>query len=204
VLRVRPGDALTLSDGAGRWCRASFGPTLRAESEVESVTWQGPELTVAFALVKGERPELVTQKLTELGIDTIIPFVAERSVVRWDTDRGARHVSRLRRVAREAAMQCRRPALPRIGDLAAFADVAALPGAAAAERHGVPPSLAFPTLLVGPEGGWSAGESTRLEHCVALGDLVLRTETAAIAGAALLASLRSGLVQSVERDGGST
>jgi 16S rRNA (uracil1498-N3)-methyltransferase len=201
VLRVRPGDALTVSDGAGRWRSTRLGETLRAESPIESVTPARPELTIAFALVKSGRPELVAQKLTELGVDTIIPFVAERSVVRWDAERGGRHVNRLRRVAREAAMQCRRPTLPRIGDVATFAEVAALPGAAAAERHGVPPNLAFPTLLVGPEGGWSAAERSRLEHRVTLGDLVLRSESAAIAGATLLAALRGGAVRPAVPDG---
>ena len=50
----------------------------------------------AFALVKGERPELVVQKLTELGVDRIVPFVAERSVVRWDDATLGRQAERLR------------------------------------------------------------------------------------------------------------
>ena len=66
-----------------------------------------PALTVAFAPVKGERPEWVVQKLTELGIDRIVPLVSERSVVRWSGARGKATVERLRRVAREAAAQCR-------------------------------------------------------------------------------------------------
>ena len=47
-----------------------------------------PEITIAFALVKGERPEWVVQKLTEVGVDRIVPFVAERSVVQWDDGEG--------------------------------------------------------------------------------------------------------------------
>jgi RsmE family RNA methyltransferase len=84
--------------------------------------------------------------------------------------------------------------LPRVDTVATFAEVVALPGAGAAERHGLPPSLERPTLLIGPEGGWSEQEVTRLQHRVGLGDLVLRAETAAIAGAALLTGLRSRLV----------
>jgi len=196
VLRVRSGDALTVSDGSGRWRSTRFGEVLAIESAIHVVPTPRPELTVAFALVKGGRPELVTQKLTELGIDAIVPFVAERSVVNWQPDRAGRHVARLRRVARESAMQCRRPTLPRVADLADFADVEVLAGAALADRHGMPPSLDFPTLLIGPEGGWGPAERERLEHRVGLGDLVLRAETAAIAGAALLAALRSGTVRS--------
>jgi 16S rRNA (uracil1498-N3)-methyltransferase len=194
VLRVREGAPITISDGRGRWRSARFGESPEPVSTVYVVDAPSPRLTVAFALVKGGRPELVVQKLTELGVDVIIPFVAERSVVRWESGRDARHHERLERVAREAAMQCRRVMRPSIGEVARFDDVIALPGGAAAERHGVPPSLEHPTLLVGPEGGWSDLERERLSVAIGLGDLVLRAETAAIAGAALLTALRSELV----------
>ena len=75
---------------------------------------------MAFAPVKGERPEWVVQKLTELGIDRIVPLRTERSVVRWTGERGQATVERLRRVAREAAAQCRRVWLPEVGDTAAL------------------------------------------------------------------------------------
>ena len=71
---------------------------------------------MAFAPVKGERPEWVVQKLTELGIDRIVPLFSERSVVRWSGARGQATVERLRRVAREAAAQCRRVWLPEVSD----------------------------------------------------------------------------------------
>ena len=72
-----------------------------------------PKLTIGFALIKGGRPELVVQKLTELGVDAIVPFTAEHSVARWDANRATRHIERLRRVAREAAMQSRQVRIPR-------------------------------------------------------------------------------------------
>lgn len=198
VLRVPRSAPLCIADGDGRWREARLGDHLIVESDVHSVRAPTPPITIAFALVKGARPELVVQKLTELGVDTIVPFVAERSVVRWDEARGTRHVERLRRVAREAAMQCRRATLPRVAAVATFAEVVTLPGAVAAERHGLPPSLERPTLLIGPEGGWSEHEATRLDRRVGLGDLVLRAETAAIAGATLLTGLRSRLVAPIE------
>jgi 16S rRNA (uracil1498-N3)-methyltransferase len=194
VLRVRDGAPITISDGRGRWCSARFDESPELDSTVHLVDAAAPRVTVAFALVKGGRPELVIQKLTELGVDVIIPFVAERSVVRWTDGRDERRHERLERVAREAAMQCRRVTRPTIGHVAVFDDVVGLPGAAAAERHGRPPSLEHPTLLVGPEGGWSELERARLPTTVGLGALVLRAETAAISGAALLTALRSGLV----------
>jgi 16S rRNA (uracil1498-N3)-methyltransferase len=196
VRRLRPGDPVSVTDGRGawRWCR--FGHALEPDGPVQHDPPPQPPITVAFAIVKGERPELVVQKLTELGVDRVVPFVAERSVVRWEPDKADRQAERLRRVAREAAMQCRRTWWPRVDDLSDFPAVRGLPGAAGAERGGAPPSLSFPTLLVGPEGGWSATERATLPALVGLGPTVLRAETAAISGATLLVGLRSGVVQS--------
>ena len=65
--------------------------------------------------VKGEKPELVVQKLTEIGIDDIFPLApSAHSVVKWDGDRADRHHARLVKVAREAAMQSRRVWLPEV------------------------------------------------------------------------------------------
>lgn len=194
VLRLRRGDDLTICDGRGSWASAKLGPELTVTGAGSRTDRREPLITIAFALVKGERPELVTQKLTELGVDRIVPFSAGRSVVRWDADRSARQVARLRKVAREASMQCRRCWLPEVADLATFDEVVGLDGAVGAEMGGDPPSLGHPVVLVGPEGGWSENERDRLPGRVDLGDNVLRAETAAIAAATLLGALRMGLV----------
>ncbi len=131
VVRLRAGDALTVSDGRGGWRSCRFGDDLEPVDEVAFVARPEPAVSVAFALVKGERPEWVTQKLTELGVDTIVPFTAARSVVRWDERKAAANRDRLERVAREAAMQSRRCWLPEVAPVATFAGVAALPGAVA-------------------------------------------------------------------------
>ena len=149
---------------------------------------------MAFALTKGERPEWAVQKLTEAGVDRLVPFVAARSVARWDAGRAAGHGERLRRVAREAAVQSRRLWLPVVEDVAGFAGVAARPGAALAQRGGGPPSLEHPVVLVGPEGGWSDEELAAGLPNVGLGPHVLRAETAAVAAGVLLAAVRAGLV----------
>jgi 16S rRNA (uracil1498-N3)-methyltransferase len=197
VLRVRVGDPVTVSDGAGRWRDGALAATGSVEptSAVESVPRPTPVVTIAFALTKGERPELAVQKLTELGVDRIVPFTATRSVVRWDDRRAAEHVDRFRRVAREAAMQCRRAWLPVVDDLTTFAGATALPGAAIAEGEGGPPTLDHPTVLVGPEGGWTDEELACGLQAVALGPHVLRAETAAIVAGALLAALRARLTR---------
>ncbi len=203
VLRLRDGDALTVSDGAGRWRPARFGDELVLDGAIEIDPLATPTLTIGFALVKGERPELVVQKLTELGIDRIAPFVAARSVVRWDDERSAKHVDRLRRVAREAAMQCRRCRVPEVLEVASFADLIAGDGAhgdgiVLADRGGAAPARSMTTVLVGPEGGWSPEERSQAAEVgagrVAFGDHVLRAETAALTVAAVLAAMRSGLI----------
>ncbi|MEY2459098.1 MAG: rRNA (uracil1498-N3)-methyltransferase, partial [Acidimicrobiaceae bacterium] len=179
VLRLRPGDELTASDGLGRWRRCRFGAPLEPTGAVETDDAPNPEITIAFALVKGERPELVVQKLTEVGVDRITPFVAERSVVHWDEQKATRNHVRLVTVAREAAMQSRRTWLPTVEPLAGFADVAGRAGAALTDRGGRPPTLAHPVLLVGPEGGWSERERRADLPSIGLGPTVLRAETAA-------------------------
>lgn len=211
VLRLRSGAAVTASDGAGQWrpCRLGGQGLLELEGEVVVEPSPRPEVTVAFALVKGQRPDLVVQKLTELGVDRIVPFVAERSVVRWDGAKVARNLQRFARIAREAGMQCRRARLPAIGlpdrgartqgdgsGLPRLAEVARLPGAALADLSGEPVAPSVATVLVGPEGGWSETERELRVPRVRLSPHVLRTETAAITAGALLAASRSDITSS--------
>ncbi|HEX6569415.1 MAG TPA: RsmE family RNA methyltransferase [Acidimicrobiales bacterium] len=197
VLRLVPGSDLTVSDGAGRWraCRLTPGRDAEPAGETVADPRPRPAVTVAFALVKADRPELTVQKLTEVGADRIVPFVAERSVVRWDPAKVERQAARLAGIARQAAMQCRRTWLPQVDPLTTFAQVAALEGAAMADVGGDPPSLARPVVLVGPEGGWSPGERAAALPGVRVGAHVLRTETAAITIGAILVALRSGIVR---------
>jgi 16S rRNA (uracil1498-N3)-methyltransferase len=196
VLRLPAGAFLTMSDGHGRWRpgRLTAEPTLTVAGEVTSDPRPDPAITVAFALVKGERPELVVQKLTELGVDRIVPFSAARSVVRWEAAKAARQRERLVQIARQAAMQCRRTWLPEVAPLADFAAAAALDGACLADRGGSAPRLERPVVLVGPEGGWTDSEREVGLPLVRLGAHVLRAETAAITAGAIFAALREQLV----------
>ncbi len=204
VLRLRPGEAVTASDGRGGQRRCVLGAALALEPTAEAVRSVPPypPLAVGFALAKAERPEWAVQKLTECGIDRIVPFVGHRSVVRWDRERADKNLIRLRRIAREAAMQCRRVWLPVVEPVTEFSTLAAAPagaapvGVAIADMDGDPPDLARPFVLVGPEGGWSAEERTCGLPSVRLGPHVLRAETAALAAGVLLSALREGLVSS--------
>ncbi|MFN3217436.1 MAG: RsmE family RNA methyltransferase [Acidimicrobiales bacterium] len=186
ALRVRPGDAVTVSDGAGRWCHCTWrSGVLDVGSEAFEVAAPTPPLGVGFALTKGTKPDLVVQKLTEIGMSTIVPIVSERVVVRWDETKVARNLERLRRVAREAAMQSRRVWLPTV---AALTRLDAVPDSAVvADRSGMPIERAHTMVLVGPEGGWTDTER-RSRAAVCLGDHVLRAETAAIVAATRLSA----------------
>ncbi len=194
VLRLRRGEVVTVSDGAGGWRSCTFDADLRPTGEVMREAPPAPRITIAFALLKGERPELVVQKLTELGVDRITPMVTARCVVRWDGARSGRHGDRLQRVAREAAMQSRRSWLPTVDAVASFASVARQPDAVLADAGGGPVHLDRPVVLVGPEGGWSPEEVACGRPTVGLALNVLRAETAAIAAGALLVAKRASLV----------
>ncbi len=198
VLRLRAGEGMTVSDGAGGWRRCRFGASLEPLGDIERVGRVSPEVTVAFAVVKGQRPEWAVQKLTEIGVDRIVPVISARSVVRWPA--GTR-VDRLDRVAREAAMQSRRAWLPVVARVTAFADLRTEEGAALAHPGGGPPSLQHPMILVGPEGGWDDAELGSGPPLVRLGGHVLRTETAAVVAGSLLCALRDESVRSVDPGG---
>jgi 16S rRNA (uracil1498-N3)-methyltransferase len=187
VLRVRDGDAVTVTDGRGRWrsCRAA-GIELRPDGDAHTMPPRDSKSTVAFAIPKSDRPEWIVQKLTELGVARIVMLHADRSVVRWDHDRAARHVAKLRRVAVEALEQSRGIWLPELAGPTPAAEV--LPGTAVAEPDGRALTRSDAALAIGPEGGWSPDELALAACRVSLGPTVLRVETAAVVAGALLTS----------------
>jgi 16S rRNA (uracil1498-N3)-methyltransferase len=209
VLRLRSGESVIAADGAGSWlpCRLAapareepaagdLASLLRPDGDLIRQPRTEPVITVAFAPTKGDRPEWVTQKLTELGVDRIVPLRTARSVVRWEGERAGRAVERLRRVAREASAQCRRPWLPEVAPVSTVGELALLAGAPPTLAHlgGDLPSLDRPVVAVGPEGGWDEDELTGGQARLGLGPTVLRAETAAVAAGTVLCALRGGLV----------
>lgn len=198
VLRLRAGEPVTVSDGRGGWRLCEWaGAGLSPVGEVASVAPLAPPITIAFALVKGDRPEWIVQKLTELGVDRIIPLATDRSIVRWDAAKAVLQCARLARVAKGAAMQSRRVWLPAVGPLTGFSEAASWSGAARADPGGGPPSLARPAVLVGPEGGWSEAEQAADLPTVGASDAILRAETAALTFGVLLTALRVTMVRPI-------
>jgi 16S rRNA (uracil1498-N3)-methyltransferase len=189
VLRLRDGESITVTDGAGSWRLGAFvRDRLEPDGETTVEPKPEPRLTLATALPKGERAEWLVQKSTEIGIDRIVLIDAERSVVRWDGDRAARNVDRLRRIAADAAMQSRRVWLPEIDGVRPVADV--IDGMAAAEPDGRALRQSDVAIAVGPEGGWSDDELSLAGDRVSLGPHVLRVETAAVVAATLMVANR--------------
>jgi 16S rRNA (uracil1498-N3)-methyltransferase len=190
VLRLRSGEIVSVTDGRGSWRLCSYvgGGGLTATGAVTVDPPRASPITIGFALPKGDRPEWIVQKLTEVGVDRIVIVDAERSVTRWDGDRAARQVAKLVRVAREASMQSRRVHLPIIeGPLPATA-VLSVDATFVAEPGGSPLGCDHRCLVVGPEGGWTDAELAVAAGRVDLGPTILRIETAAlVAGARLVA-----------------
>lgn len=193
VLRLRPGEQVVASDGAGSWrlCALTGDGSLDPSGDV--VTEAAPDVTVAVWLpaLKGDRAEWAIAKLTELGVDEIGLLRCERGSVRLDATTADRVLARWRRVAREAACQSRRTRLPVIlGPLDVGSAVTS--GALRCDLEGTAQLTAPRSLLVGPEGGWSEGERASPESSLGLADAVLRTETAAVVAGVVVTASRRG------------
>jgi 16S rRNA (uracil1498-N3)-methyltransferase len=190
VLRVKPSDTVTVSDGKGKWYSSVLSADAAIEATSEVFTTAAPSwpITVAFSLVKGDRPEWTVQKLTEIGVDEIVVLAPTvRSVVRWDHDRSNKNIERLRRVAREAAMQSRRTWLPNVHGVIEMSTIANL---FIADPNGVCLDASHRTIAVGPEGGFAPQETENCSGLVSLGETVLRAETAAVSAAVLMSDYR--------------
>lgn len=192
VLRIRDREPVTVSDGRGQWRSCWFGDHLRIASDVVIEATVDDPITVGFALTKSTKPEFVVQKLTEVGVDRILPFASERSIVRWEPAKADARRDRWQVVARGAAMQSRRAWLPTVAEVATFEQVAVAP-AVLADLEGRRLMASDRTVLVGPEGGWTDAERGIGIERVCLGPGVLRAETAAVVSGAFLASLRDGI-----------
>lgn len=197
VLRLRDGEIVSCSDGAGdwrlaEWSRGEIVVDAREEFVVRHEQPPAYEIAVAFVPVKGDRPEWAVQKLTELGVDRIVPLLpSRRAVVKWSGERLDKQLDKWRRVVREAAMQSRRTRLPVVEEFAQLSDVCARPGAAVADPDGSELSVSTRLVVIGPEGGFDPDEVRADVPRVVLGDTILRAETATLVAATLLGHLRA-------------
>ena len=209
VLRASVGDRIECVDGQGR---RYLGAITRGDARHLSVTVassaQDPpdpvRIVVAPALIKAGRFDWLIEKATELGAHRIQPLLTQRTAVRCSDASGEGKLARWRRIAREAAVQCGRATLPEVAApqpfdvvVPAFAEASLIliptletDGASLPQIMASRPDAASIILLVGPEGDFTPEEvqqaMRRGAQPVSLGRLTLRSETAAIAGLAML------------------
>jgi 16S rRNA (uracil1498-N3)-methyltransferase len=209
VNRVRPGERVSVGNGVGLLVTGPVVSVSPAElviriDEVRVEEPARPALWLVQALAKGDRDELAVQAATELGVSGVVPWAAERSVVRWEGLKRQKGEERWRSIVREASKQSIRAFLPEVLPLATTADVAALARAGstvlvleptATDRLAavtLPEEAAAVYLVVGPEGGIAPGELARLRDAgarlVRLGREVLRTSTAGPSALAVLSA----------------
>jgi 16S rRNA (uracil1498-N3)-methyltransferase len=208
VLRLESGAEIEIFDGRGaRHAAVLEGDVLRVSGALPAAPARALDVVLAQALAKGEKMDLIVQKATELGASRIVPLASERAVVKQP---GAAKLLRWRRIAEEAARQCGRADVPRIDEPCSFAELLVILQGdplrrgllldpeekqvrLSAAARGVPQLL----LAVGPEGGFSPEERDQARHSgmlpVALGPLVLRTETAGLAALAVLLHIHGDL-----------
>ncbi|WP_086732116.1 16S rRNA (uracil(1498)-N(3))-methyltransferase, partial [Streptomyces fradiae] len=175
VRRLRVGEEVVLTDGAGR---GAYGTVAAVEgrdrldvavAEVRDEAAPAPRITVVQALPKGDRGELAVETMTETGVDAVVPWQAARCITQWRGDRGAKSLAKWRATAREAGKQSRRLRFPEVADAATTAQVVRMLAeadfAAVLHEEGAEPLATAPlpaggriVLVVGPEGGVAPDE----------------------------------------------
>lgn len=210
VLRVQPGEAVTLFDGRGGEYPAAVASVAKHAvrlnvAERNAVDRESPlEIHVAQGISSGERMDYTVQKAVELGVARIQPLATERSVVHLDAQRAAKRVAHWQSIAVAACAQCGRNRVPEVapvmsyaawlGSLQAGPQTRLLLSPLAANRlHDLQRPAGAVWLLCGPEGGLAPAEQRDAGHAgfsgVRLGPRVLRTETAAVAALAAMQAL---------------
>jgi 16S rRNA (uracil1498-N3)-methyltransferase len=208
VLRLQPGDAAVVFNGAGDCIDCRVQETSRQEAVLKVVSRQHVtplpyQITLLQGIPKGKIMEAIIQKATELGVSRLVPLFSERTTVHLEGDSLEAKTEKWRTVAREAIKQCGAPWLPAIetpatisgflarGERFDFPLVASLQSGSRplreyfrtlsdAQRHG----LRSLGVWVGPEGDFTPAEMQNIQQSgarpITLGRLVLRCETAAL------------------------
>ena len=210
VLRLRPGDTVIATDGAGRDYTVrleSVGETATGTviAEAAGVAASPLAITLIQGVPKGDKMEAIVRAATELGVARVRPALCERTIVRLEASRWRERARRWQRVAREATKQCGRAVIPEVETPRPLAEWLALgePADLALclwEGGGTPLAAVLAAalaprsvlLVIGPEGGLAATEveAARAQGftVASLGPRILRTETA---GPALVAIVQS-------------
>lgn len=212
VLRLKPGDEVYVFNGEGKEFLSRIDESRRDTAHLQIIREVEParpesslQLTLALALLKGEKFDLAVQKATELGVTGIVPVITKHADIRLrDESDAAKRVTRWRRITMEAAKQSGRAVVPAVASVISFTSLIETTGVQHnclmfSEREGQSLAQARElisadtkqlTALVGSEGGWSDEEIAAARASgwtiVTLGGRTLRAETAAIAVTVLL------------------
>ena len=211
-LRLHSGDSLIVTDDRGTRYRTTVTDVTPQRVAGQIVDTQSappktvPSLILALALLKGEKMDWVVQKVTELGIERIVPVHAAHSVVKLRADRIDHQRARWQRIALEAAQQSERWTVPSIEPPVTLPDLFARYAACSSKNMLVERStdsslcmIPLPAgpdqsimIVLGPEGGWSQDELRLAREqgyrTISMGARILRAETAAVAAISILQS----------------
>ena len=203
VLRLRPGEELTICDGRGTdyVCRLISSSKDEAAAEIIRIEPSCGEPSVAVSvycgLPKGDKAELIVQKCVETGAKEIVFFDSERVVQR--SDGVSKRLERLNRISEEAAKQCGRGLIPAVRWIGGYSEMINEAGSCdgvffmyeTGEREGFSEALVgagelkSAAIITGPEGGFEESEAAlareRGFHICSMGRRILRCETAPVA-----------------------
>ncbi len=209
VKRLNPGEILWVGDGSGHRItgtvlNASGGELRMKVTEVVTDERPSPSFTLVQGLAKGDRDELAIEAATELGVDKVVPWRAERSIVQWKAERAEKSRQKWVDVVRAASKQSRRAWIPEVTELAATTSALVqridracatfiLHSEAIQDLAAQPlPGAGEVILIVGPEGGISPAELATLTGAggipVKIGVNILRASTAGPAALAVLSA----------------
>jgi len=222
VLRLKAGDEVYVFNGEGKEFLSRIEESRRDTARLQIIREVEPgrpesrlQLTLALALLKGEKFDLVVQKATELGVTCIMPVMTKYADIRLhDESDAAKRVTRWQRIAMEAAKQSGRAVVPQVTRVITFASLIETTSEAVHRscfmfsecdgqsllqaKEQLAPDEKQMTALVGSEGGWSDEEIATARAAgwavVTLGGRTLRAETAAIAVTVLLQHIFGDLV----------
>ncbi len=213
VLRLRAGDMAVICDGKGTdylgRLESAAGQCVFEILE-SSPNQAEPDVYVRLfqAMPKGDKMDFIVQKAVECGACEVIPFISKRCVSRPDAKQLAKKTERWQRIAYEAAKQCGRGIIPKVGGTVGFSS---LPDMIPRENTGIlfyecaelPLRVAVPEfgknidIVIGSEGGFEPAEAERLTEaglvCASLGKRILRCETAPIAAISVLMNMTGNM-----------
>ena len=210
VLRMKPGDALVVFDGAGNDYEAEIKSLSADEVSVSPVkrihtTMESPvKITIAQAMLKGKKMDVLARQITELGITRWVPFFSERSIPEPARVKLPRRLERWRTIVIESMKQCQRSRLTEIGDIVSFDEALAVGKSDDVKLifweeetrnlhevlDSVPDQCERIFAVIGPEGGFSEAEIEKTVslgyRSVSLGSRILKAETAALSVCTLM------------------